>query len=63
MTAQQDDFFGSLFEHRDQRLDRLDNTLVELDANIGCEAFRPLLDRLEPRCENRQPAGSPGTSS
>jgi len=43
MSTQQDDLFSSLFEHRDQRIDRLGNPLVELDANVDWEAFRPLL--------------------
>jgi IS5 family transposase len=46
MPHQQDDLFGSLFEHRDQRLDRLGNPLLELDTHIDWEAFRPLLDQV-----------------
>jgi IS5 family transposase len=46
MPYPQDDLFGSLFEHRDQRLDRLGNPLLELDAHIDWEAFRPLLNRV-----------------
>jgi IS5 family transposase len=46
MTNCQDDLFGSLFEHRDQRLDRLGNPLLELQSHIDWEAFRPLLDRV-----------------
>jgi len=48
MTTQQDDLFSALFEHRDQRIDQLGNPLVELDANVDWEAFRPLLDRKRP---------------
>jgi transposase, IS5 family len=44
MTVAQDDLFGSLFEHRDRRIDRLGNPLLELDAQVDWEAFRPLLD-------------------
>lgn len=44
MMSAQDDLFGSLFEHRDRRLDRLGNPLLELDAQVDWEAFRPLLD-------------------
>jgi transposase, IS5 family len=51
MIQQQDDLFGSLFDHRDRRIDRLGNPLLELDAQIDWEAFRPLLEtvRLKPR--------------
>lgn len=56
MTRQQDDLFGSLFEHRDQRIDRLGNPLLELDANIDWEAFRPLLERVRIKTR-KSPAG------
>lgn len=46
MTAQQDDLFGSLFDHRDRHVDRLGNPLLELDANVDWEAFRPLLEKV-----------------
>jgi transposase, IS5 family len=46
MTNCQDDLFGSLFEHRDQRIDRLGNPLLELAAHVDWEAFRPVLDRV-----------------
>ena len=44
-TASQDELFGSLFEHRDQHLDRLGNPLVELEATVNWEAFRPILKK------------------
>lgn len=56
MTIQQDDLFSSLFEHRDERIDRLGNPLVELDANVDWEAFRPLLDRTRTKAR-KSPAG------
>jgi IS5 family transposase len=46
MTNCQDNLFCSLFEHRDQRIDRLGNPLLELEAHADWEAFRPLLDRV-----------------
>jgi len=46
MTVAQDDLFGSLFEHRDRRIDRLGNPLLELEAQVAWEAFRPLLDQV-----------------
>ncbi|AMK75856.1 MULTISPECIES: IS5 family transposase [Methylomonas] len=51
MTTVQDDLFGSLFEHRDRRIDRLGNPLLELEAHVDWHAFRPLLDqvRVKPR--------------
>jgi len=49
MTTTQDDLFGSLFEHRDSRIDRLGDPLRELSAQVDWEAFRPLLDRIRNR--------------
>lgn len=46
MTNRQDVLFGSLFEHRYQRIDRLGNPLLELENQADWEAFRPLLDRV-----------------
>jgi IS5 family transposase len=46
MTAPQADLFGFLFEHRDRRIDRLGNPLLELDGQVDWEAFRPLLDQV-----------------
>lgn len=46
MTTAQDDLFGSLFEHRDRRIDLLGNPLLELEAHVDWDAFRPLLDRV-----------------
>jgi len=56
MTIQQNDLFSSLFEHRDQRIDRLGNPLMELDAAIDWEAFRPLLDKARLK-ERKSSAG------
>jgi IS5 family transposase len=56
MKNQQDDLFGSLFEHRDQRIDRLGNPLLELASYIDWEAFRPLLERVRNK-ERKSSAG------
>lgn len=56
MTAQQDDLFGSLFEHRDRRIDRLGNPLRELDVHVDWEAFRPLLEKVRIKAR-KSPAG------
>jgi IS5 family transposase len=56
MTRHQDDLFGSLFEHRDQHLNRLGNPLLELDETIDWEAFRPLLDKVRLK-ERKSSAG------
>ncbi|MBL1266012.1 IS5 family transposase [Methylomicrobium sp. RS1] len=45
-----------MFEHRDRRLDRLGNPLLELDAHIDWEAFRPLLDKVRLK-ERKSSAG------
>jgi IS5 family transposase len=45
MTNCQDDLFGSLFDHRDQRINHLGNPLLELQSHIDWEDFRPLVDR------------------
>ncbi|MGZ8213990.1 MAG: transposase, partial [Methylosarcina sp.] len=44
MTSPQDDLFGSLFEHRDQHIDRLGDPLLDLNTPIDWESFRPLLE-------------------
>lgn len=59
MTAQQDDLFGSLFDHRDQHLDRLGNPLQELDAHIDWEAFRPLLETVRLKARKSQAGRKP----
>jgi transposase, IS5 family len=46
MKTPQADLFGFLFEHRDRRIDRLGNPLLELDAQVDWEAFRPLLEQV-----------------
>jgi IS5 family transposase len=56
MTTQQNDLFGSLFEHRDRHIDRLGNPLLELDAHVDWEAFRPLLEQVRVK-ERKSSAG------
>jgi hypothetical protein len=46
MRTAQDDLFGCLFEHRDRRIDRLGNPLLEFEAHVDWDAFRPLLDQV-----------------
>lgn len=59
MTSQQEDLFGSLFDHRDQRIDRLGNPLLELNANIDWEAFRPLLEKVRVKARKSQAGRKP----
>lgn len=56
MISHQDDLLGSLFEHRDRRLDRLGNPLLELDEPIDWDTFRPLLDKARLK-ERKSSAG------
>lgn len=46
MRTAQYELFGSLFEHRDRRIDRLGNPLLEFEAHVDWDAFRPLLDQI-----------------
>jgi len=59
MTNRQDDFFGSLFEHRDQRIDCLGNPLLELENQVDWEAFRPLLDRVRTKARKSKAGPKP----
>lgn len=40
MTMSQDDLFGSLFKHRDRRIDRMGNPLLAIEAHAAPESIR-----------------------
>lgn len=62
MTNRQNDLFGSLFDPRDQRIDRLGNPLLELENQVDWEAFRPLLDRVRSKSRKSQAGRRPWDS-
>jgi IS5 family transposase len=59
MKTPQDDLFGALFDHRDRRIDRLGNPLLELETNVDWEAFRPLLARVRIKARKSQAGRKP----